>query len=67
MAQSDDAELAAHFEPLATALRDNEDKIVAEIAGSEGKSVDLGGYYRPDADKRAAAMRPSSTLNGLIG
>ncbi|MGJ3259588.1 MAG: NADP-dependent isocitrate dehydrogenase [Rhodospirillales bacterium] len=66
-AQSDDADLKAHFEPLAKSLRDNEDKIVAEIAGSEGKPVDLGGYYRPDPDKRVTAMRPSATLNGLIG
>ncbi len=65
--QSDDAELQAHFAPLAKSLRDNEEKIVGEIAASEGSPVDLGGYYRPDPDKRSAAMRPSSTLNSLIG
>ncbi|MBO6520148.1 MAG: NADP-dependent isocitrate dehydrogenase [Rhodospirillales bacterium] len=65
--QSDDADLQAHFAPLAKSLRENEEKIVGEIAASEGSPVDLGGYYRPDADKRSAAMRPSATLNGLIG
>jgi isocitrate dehydrogenase len=59
--------MKAHFEPLAKALRENESKIVTEIAESEGKPVDLGGYYRPDPAKRAAAMRPSKTLNDLIG
>ncbi len=66
-AQDDDADMKAHFEPLAKALRENESKIVTEIAESEGKPVDLGGYYRPDPAKRAAAMRPSKTLNDLIG
>ncbi|MBO6950014.1 MAG: NADP-dependent isocitrate dehydrogenase [Rhodospirillales bacterium] len=66
-AQDDDADMKSHFEPLAKALRENESKIVTEIADSEGKPVDLGGYYRPNPEKRAAAMRPSKTLNDLIG
>ena len=65
-AQDDDAELKAHFQPLATALQENEATIVAELAAAQGRPVDLGGYYRPDAAKRDAAMRPSATLNGLI-
>jgi isocitrate dehydrogenase len=44
-----------------------EKKIMDEIAASEGTPVDLGGYYHPDPAKRAAAMRPSKTLNSLIG
>jgi len=66
-AQDDDAELKAYFVPLAAGLHENEEKIVGEIAASEGNPVDLGGYYHPDPAKRAAAMRPSATLNGLIG
>jgi len=65
-AQDDDAELKAHFAPLAASLGENEEKIIGEIAASEGSPVDLGGYYRPDPAKRAAAMRPSATLNSLI-
>ena len=66
-AQSGDAELAAKFGPLATALRENEEQINAELIGAQGKPVDLGGYFRPDPEKAAAAMRPSETLNSILG
>ncbi len=66
-AQDKDAELKAHFTPIAEALTANEDKIVAELNGVQGKPVDTGGYYHAPADKVAAAMRPSATLNGIIG
>jgi len=66
-ARSEDAELAAHFAPIAEALTQNADKIVAELAAAQGGAADLGGYYRTDAAKMAAIMRPSATLNGIIG
>ncbi len=66
-AQDSDAELKAQFAPLAEALTNNEAKIVAELNGAQGPAVDLGGYYRLDAAKAEAAMRPSATLNQLIG
>ncbi|QYJ99115.1 NADP-dependent isocitrate dehydrogenase [Shewanella alkalitolerans] len=66
-AQDSDAELKAQFAPLAEALTNNEAKIVAELNGAQGPAVDLGGYYRLDAVKAEAAMRPSVTLNQLIG
>jgi isocitrate dehydrogenase len=65
-AQQDDAELAAHFVPLAKALADNEQKIVAEFAAVQGKPADIGGYYRADADKVKAVMRPSATFNAVL-
>jgi len=65
--QSDDAGLKAHFAPIAEALASNEDKILGELNGSQGDAIDLGGYYHADTDKVAAAMRPSATLNGIIG
>ena len=43
-----------------------ESEIDAELIGAQGSPVDLGGYYKPDADKAAAAMRPSATLNAII-
>ena len=64
--QSDDADLAARFEPLAKALADNEQKIVDELDAVQGQSVEIDGYYRPDNDKVAAAMRPSETLNEAL-
>jgi isocitrate dehydrogenase len=65
-AQDDDAELQALFRPLAEQLAAHEDKIVGELAAAQGAPVDIGGYYHPDAARTAAAMRPSSTLNGLL-
>jgi isocitrate dehydrogenase len=66
-AQSVDAELAAYFAPIAEALSVNEAKIIAELAAVQGPAVDLGGYYHTDAAKTAATMRPSQTLNAIIG
>ena len=65
-AQSDDAELAAHFKPLAETLQSNEEKIVAELGAAQGESVDIGGYYKADPEKTAAVMRPSETFNSAL-
>lgn len=65
-AQTEDAELAAQFAPIAQALVEAEAKIVEELLAAGGKPVDLGGYYRPDFAKASAAMRPSSTLNSIL-
>ena len=65
--QTEDAELAAFFKPLAQQLADNEQKIVAELLEVQGKPVDIGGYYKPDEVKVKAAMRPSPTFNQIIG
>ncbi|MCV7279238.1 NADP-dependent isocitrate dehydrogenase [Mycolicibacterium flavescens] len=64
--QSEDSELAGHFAELAKALGDNEDAIVNELAEVQGDSVDIGGYYYPDAEKTTAVMRPSKTLNSVL-
>lgn len=64
--QSDDAELAATFKPLAEALASAEEKIVAELLAVQGKAADIGGYYRPDAAKATAVMRPSATFNEAL-
>ncbi len=66
-AQEEDAELKAHFTPIAEQLAANEQTIVDELIGVQGSAVDLGGYYQPDTTKAATAMRPSATLNGIIG
>ncbi|NVO22681.1 NADP-dependent isocitrate dehydrogenase [Donghicola mangrovi] len=66
-AQTEDAELAAAFAPVAADLAAKEDAILAEIAEVDGKPGDMGGYYLLDAVKVAAIMRPSATLNAIIG
>jgi len=40
---------------------------VAELNGAQGKTVDIGGYYHPSPKLVEAAMRPSATLNAIIG
>ncbi|HEY9293352.1 MAG TPA: NADP-dependent isocitrate dehydrogenase [Microlunatus sp.] len=64
--QSDDAELAAAFKPLAESLAAQEETIIAELNGVQGSPADIGGYYRPADDLAAAVMRPSKTLNDAI-
>jgi len=65
-AQDADASLKARFVPIAKALAENEAKIVAELLAVQGHAVDIGGYYRPDAEKMASALRPSATLNAVL-
>jgi isocitrate dehydrogenase len=65
--QSDDTELASQFTQLADDLEANEAKIVEELNAVQGAAADIGGYYRPDEAKVSAVMRPSATLNSLIG
>ncbi len=64
--QSDDAEVANRFKPLAERLADGEQTIVEELTAVQGSPVDIDGYYLPDVDKVAAAMRPSATLNDAL-
>ncbi len=65
-AQSDDAELAASFAPIAAALAENEAAIVADFAQAQGAPADIGGYYHTDDTKTAAVMQPSPVLNKII-
>jgi isocitrate dehydrogenase len=64
--QSDDAELAQRFGPLAQRLADEQAQIVSDLAAVQGAPVDVGGYYRPDPERVAAAMRPSATFNEAL-
>jgi isocitrate dehydrogenase len=66
-AQTDDAEIAAHFAPIAKALSNGQEAILAELASVQGAPADTGGYYHPDRAKLAKVMRPSATLNSIIG
>ena len=65
-AQSDDADLAATFGPVAEALAANETQIVEELIAVQGSPVDTGGYYKMDDTLTGDAMRPSQTLNGIL-
>ena len=65
-AQTEDAELAAEFAPIAEALASQEEQIVAELNNAQGVAGDLGGYYAPVFEKASALMRPSAALNAVI-
>jgi isocitrate dehydrogenase len=65
-AQTEDADIAAYFAPLAKTLAQNEQKIVAELLEVQGKPVDIGGYYKADEAKVKAVMRPSATFNAAL-
>ncbi|MGF9755420.1 NADP-dependent isocitrate dehydrogenase [Microvirga sp. 0TCS3.31] len=64
--QTEDADLAAAFASLASTLREDEQTIVDELLAVQGKPADIGGYFRPDPEKAAAVMRPSTTFNEAI-
>ena len=64
--QSKDADLQARFAPIAKQLGEREQQIVKELIDVQGKPVDIGGYYHPDAAKASVALRPSAALNGIL-
>jgi len=64
--QNADPELRSRFEPLAESLAENEKKIVGELNSVQGRRVDIGGYYVPNAELASKAMRPSPTFNAAL-
>ncbi|MFZ3592748.1 NADP-dependent isocitrate dehydrogenase [Streptomyces sp. BH104] len=64
--QTEDAELAKAFAPLAEKLSANEQKIVDELIAVQGSPADIGGYFQPDPAKADKVMRPSQTLNEAL-
>ena len=64
--QTDDADLADAFATVAEKLTSDEQTISGELLAVQGSPVDIGGYYRPDAAKTSAVMRPSATFNAAL-
>ncbi len=64
--QAENDDLKTKFAPIAKELKANEDQIVSELNGVQGKPVDLEGYYWPNEERVFAEMRPSETLNKII-
>jgi isocitrate dehydrogenase len=64
--QTQDSELQTRFAGVAKEMAANEDKIVQELIDAQGNPVDIGGYFHPDQEMSAKAMRPSATLNAII-
>ncbi|MCH8892314.1 MAG: NADP-dependent isocitrate dehydrogenase, partial [Chloroflexi bacterium] len=64
--QTQDPEMQTRFAGVAQQLAANEDKIVQELNDAQGQPVDIGGYFHPDEEMTAKAMRPSATLNAIV-
>jgi isocitrate dehydrogenase len=64
--QTQDAELKARFTGVAQQMAANESQIVRELNGAQGHPVDIGGYYHPNDELAATALRPSATLNAIV-
>ena len=64
--QTQDAELQARFTAVARQMSENETKIIQELNDAQGQPVDIGGYYLPNDNMAANAMRPSATLNAIV-
>ena len=64
--QKKDPALAQRFAKVASEMERQETTIVAELVAVQGKPVDVGGYYHPNAALAARAMRPSTALNAIL-
>ena len=65
--QNEDQDLKTEFASIAKALADNETTIVGELNDIQGNAADIGGYYEPNEALINQVMRPSKTLNAIIG
>lgn len=65
--QNNDADLRAKFGPIAELLGSNEARINEELIAVQGNPAPIGGYYMPDESMTSRIMRPSETLNGILG
>jgi isocitrate dehydrogenase len=64
--QTTDVALAERFKPVAAAMEEKEEAILAELNGAQGAPQDVGGYYQPDFDRATQVLCPSEILNGII-
>ena len=64
--QNKNQALKAEFTPIAKALSENEEKIVAELNAIQGNAVNIGGYYQPNDELADNSMRPNSHFNKIL-
>jgi isocitrate dehydrogenase len=64
--QNEDLELKAIFMKVFSEIQHKEEQIVYELLKAQGSPQDIGGYYKPNADLAAKAMRPSVTFNSIL-
>ncbi|MGB5497794.1 MAG: NADP-dependent isocitrate dehydrogenase [Maribacter sp.] len=64
--QNKDQDLRTIFAKVASNLKEQESTIIDELKNAQGAPQNIGGYYKPDVQLAANAMRPSKTLNGIL-
>jgi len=64
--QNEDQDLRTIFAKVTSNLKEEESTIIDELKNAQGASQNIGGYYKPDVQLAANAMRPSKTLNGIL-
>ena len=64
--QNDDQDLKTIFSKIDTLFKTKESQILSELIDAQGKTINIGGYYLPNSDKAAAAMRPSTSFNQIL-
>ena len=64
--QDKDPALKQRFAALAERLSASEAQINEELLAAQGEPVNVGGYYAPNPELAAMAMRPSKTFNDAI-
>ena len=64
--QAEDLDFAAEFSDCAEFLEKNESAIINELNAIQGQPMDIGGYYHPNDEEAADAMRPSSIFNSAL-
>jgi isocitrate dehydrogenase len=65
-AQDADAALKTRFTEVAAQLGAAEGQIVQELTDVQGQAMDIEGYFAPNPELAAKAMRPSATLNAIV-
>ena len=64
--QDEDKELQSIFTEVFEAMKASKANILQELLEAQGKTQDIGGYYLPEPNLIADAMRPSASLNEIL-
>lgn len=64
--QDQDAELKATFSEVYDKMNSATSQITNELLEAQGANQEIGGYYKPNPELVAMAMRPSATLNTIL-
>ncbi|TLF44026.1 NADP-dependent isocitrate dehydrogenase [Maribacter aurantiacus] len=65
--QNEDTELKSIFSTINSEIKGSEKQILNELMNAQGSPQDVGGYYKPNPNLESIAMRPSDTLNRILG